>query len=65
MCINFIRANQERGTDVRSTLAAAADSGGRDRPWKADQYMQPVIENDALLTHDWDEEDMDLDADPR
>ena len=57
MCINFIRAQHEKGTDVRSELATAL--AGRRRPWKADQYMQPVIENDPLLTHDWDEEDMD------
>ena len=59
MCINYIRAQQEKGTDVRSDLATAVAENGR--PWKADQYMQPVLDNDPLLTHDWDEEDMDID----
>lgn len=62
MCINFIRAQHGKGTDVRSQLATAA--AGDSRPWKADKYMQPVLEDDALLTHDWEDEVMDT-TDPR
>lgn len=59
MCINFIRVQHASGQDVLSTLAEAAS--GNSRPWKADEYMRQAIPNDALLMHDWDDDDfMDM-----
>lgn len=58
MCINFIRAQSAASEDVKSLLERAAAEGLR--PWREDQNMQPALQNDALLTYDWDVEDDDI-----
>lgn len=49
--INFFRSEAQAG---RSPLAAL--EGGA-RPWDADTYLQPVLADDEMLFHDWEEEE--------
>lgn len=49
--INFFRSEAQAG---RSAVAAL--SGGA-RPWDSDTYFQPVLPDDELLFHDWEEEE--------
>lgn len=43
------------GRDPRSTLTnvSSLESG----PWQEDAYLKPVLDNDELLLHEWDEEE--------
>lgn len=52
-CINFIRSEVAAGGDPRPQLAAAAEPA----PWADDRFLQPVLPNDALLMHDFEEEE--------
>lgn len=58
MCINYIRQGVAAGKDVLQLLATAASESSR--PWLQDHFMQPVLENDALLLYDWGEADTDM-----
>jgi hypothetical protein len=49
--INFIRAQVAAGGDP---LPALRRSG--ERPWQSDDHLTPVLPDDALLFHDWEEE---------
>lgn len=51
-CINFIRSEVAAGRDPRLQLASPAEPP----PWAADQYLQPVLPDDALLMHDFGDE---------
>jgi hypothetical protein len=54
-CINFIRIEVRDGRDPLPALTAAV--GQTDKPWDDDKYLQPVLEDDGLLFHDFDDED--------
>ena len=54
MCINFIRSQVAAGVDVLPSLAHAVASG--QRPWQDEQFMKPVLADDEMLLHDWDED---------
>ncbi len=57
-CINFIRSEGAAGRDPRPTLAeAAAAPSQTGQPWDDDRYLQPVLPEDALLFHDFDDDD--------
>ena len=51
-CINFIRSEVAAGRDPRQQLTTAADPP----PWASDQYLQPVLPDDALLMYDFTDE---------
>lgn len=57
-CINYIRSEVAAARDPRPHLAAAvgADPGASGNPpWDADTYMRPVLPEDPLLFHEYDE----------
>ncbi|KAK9823570.1 hypothetical protein WJX72_003898 [[Myrmecia] bisecta] len=57
-CINFIRSEVAAGRDPLPALAEAAGAPGQGaRPWDDDKYLQPVLAEDALLFHDFGDED--------
>lgn len=49
--VNFIRTMVAAGTDPRPALAQSDTAA----PWKDDKYLQPVIEDDALLFYEYSE----------
>ncbi len=49
--INFFRREAKAGRN-----ATAAVVGGS-RSWNDDKYFQPVLPDDELLFHDWEEEE--------
>ena len=51
--INFIRGERLQGRDPRGHLDAVQSSQGA--PWKDEKYLIPVIENDPMLLHSWEE----------
>eukprot|EP00887_Chlorella_sp_A99_P001499 scaffold8.g1499.t1 len=58
-CINYIRGEVATGRDPRPALQAAAASAGSSGvapPWHGDGFLQPVLPDDELLFHDWEEE---------
>jgi hypothetical protein len=55
--INYIRRSVAAGTDPRPALEAAVSAGaGAQRPWGADEFLAPVIDDDPLLGYDYDED---------
>lgn len=50
--INYIRKAQTQGYDTQRELAICL--ANNIRPWKADKWMHPVMENDSYLLHDWE-----------
>jgi len=57
MCINFIRSHFPPH-DALPLLTGAHIATSR--PWKADQYMRPVLADDSFLLHDWEDEDVEM-----
>lgn len=57
LCINFIRSQVAVGAEVLPLLTRAVSE--ESRPWRDDRFMQPVLENDAFLLHDWETDCMD------
>ena len=53
MCINYIRSGVQQGENMVEKLGRALTTSSR--PWKQDAYMQPVLEDDGHLLHDWSE----------
>lgn len=53
-CINFVRAEVAAGRDPRPAVMAA--ELGPKAPWAGDRYLQPVMAEDPLLFHDWQDE---------
>ena len=53
-CINFIRAEVAQGNSPLKVLLARGESA--DRPWEKDEYMHPVLPEDPLLFHDFDQD---------
>lgn len=51
--INFLRRQGKEG--AKSALALDASAGAR--PWDADEYFAPVLEDDAMLSYDWEGDD--------
>ena len=56
MCINFIRSQVAAGVDVLPSLAHVAAGGPR--PWQDERFMKPVLADDEMLLHDWDDDDV-------
>ena len=54
-CVNYIRKEVAAGRDPRSALTAAAAASSELRPWADDRYLQPVLEDDALLFFDYED----------
>lgn len=56
-CVNYIRSEVLAQRDPRPALAAAAAGGaaGSAKPWDGDQYMRPVLADDPLLFHEYDD----------
>ena len=54
-CVNYIRSEAAAGRDPRQALRAAASGGGA-CPWADDRYLRPVLEDDALLCFDYDDD---------
>lgn len=53
--INYIRSKRSMHEDPREVLERV-EAGGP-FPWDDDAYLVPVMENDAMLFHDWTDED--------
>ncbi|KAK9835065.1 hypothetical protein WJX81_008355 [Elliptochloris bilobata] len=51
-CINFTRTEVAAGRDPRPALASTTQGF----PWAGDRYLQPVLPDDPLLCHDWQDE---------
>ena len=49
--VNFIRSEVAALRDPRGAL------NGEDQPWAGDQFLQSVLPDDALLMHDFDEDE--------
>lgn len=49
-CINYIRASVKAGRDPRSELAGAVNTPIK--PWQDDNYLIPVLPDDAMLFHE-------------
>ena len=56
-CVNYIRSEVLAQRDPRLALAASVASGGAasPKPWDGDQYMKPVLPDDPLLFHEYDD----------
>lgn len=59
--INYIRSKRSMLEDPREVLERV-EAGGP-FPWDDDAYLVPVMENDAMLFHDWTDEDEEDGAD--
>ena len=53
--INYIRSKRSMHEDPRDVLEGV-EAGGP-FPWDDDAYLVPVMENDAMLFHDWTDEE--------
>ena len=53
-CINFIRLEVAAGRDPRPALTSVRQ--GSPVPWADERYLQPVLPDDPLLCHDWQDE---------
>lgn len=51
--INYLRKQGKEGAES----ALALDKSACARPWDADEYFAPVLEDDALLSYDWEGDD--------
>ena len=51
--INFIRREVQRGASPAQRLLQLSPSN---RPWQDDAYLQPCLEDDELLLHDFNDE---------
>lgn len=49
--VNYIRSEVAAGRDPRGALSDG------NQPWAGDKFLQPVLPNDALLMHDFDEDE--------
>lgn len=56
--INWIRGEVAAGHNPRSALGATSTPA----PWANDRFLTPVLPDDELLFHDWEEEDADAGA---
>lgn len=54
--VNYIRSEVAAGREPRGALS------GEHQPWAGDKFLQPVLANDALLMHDFDEDEGALSA---
>lgn len=55
-CVNYIRNEVAAGRNPVGALNAAAAASSEQRPWADDRYLQPVLEDDALLFFDYDDD---------
>lgn len=53
-CINFIRSEVAAGRDPRPALRHLRRASPV--PWADERYLQPVLADDPLLCHDWQDE---------
>ena len=53
-CINYIRAEVAEGRSPLHYLLHERKLS--DRPWEKDQYMHPVLPEDPMLFHDFDQD---------
>jgi hypothetical protein len=55
-CVNYIRSEVAARRDPRPALSEAVSGGSACRPWADDRYLCPVLEDDALLFFDYDDD---------
>lgn len=53
MLINYIRKGVNEGRNLSVELETSLIDN--QRPWKRDENMKPVLENDGFLLHDWED----------
>ena len=58
--INYIRSEIQSGHDPLPALLGASEAA----PWDGDCYLKPVLQDDAMLMHDFEEEVDEEDTDP-
>lgn len=55
--VNYIRSETAAGRDPRPVLDSAPEGGLDHAPWAGEQYLQPVLQDDPLLTFEFGDED--------